>query len=94
MAEKRLWPQYKDADGNMQDLKLDPASLASTSSEIALSSTNTSDNSVALNATNGGVNITAGTKLTVNTHVVKSVITGWTVDETAGTINITVEDLF
>ena len=94
MADKKYIPQVKNEDGTFTDLNIDAQAIASSSSEITFSSTNSSTSAVALEATAGGVVINAATELTVNSHKVKSVITAWEVDEADGTINITVEDLF
>lgn len=93
MADKRYLMQQKNEDGTMSDLKLDPTILASTTSDISLTTTSESDEAISLNAT-GTISLTTTKALNINGHTVKSVITDWTVDETAGTINITVEDLF
>lgn len=94
MADRKFIPQLKAEDGSMVDMKIDAQAIASSASEVNISSTNSSSSAVNISATAGGVAITAATELTVNTHKVKSVITDWTIDEAGGTINITVEDLF
>ena len=93
MTDKRYLIQQKNEDGTMSDLKLDPTILATTSSDINLTTTSDSDEALSLNAT-GAISLTTAKALTVNGCTVKSVITNWVVDESAGTISITVEDLF
>ena len=93
MADKRYLLQQKNEDGSVSDLKLDPTILASTTADINLTTTSESDEAISLNAT-GTIALTSTKALTLNGHTIKSVITDWVVDESAGTINITVEDLF
>ena len=55
---------------------------------LGITNTNT-----AVSMSMGSYNLTAGTGVTINSKKIKAVITGYTIDTTNETINLTIEDV-